>query len=91
MPNVGGLPEGSTKPEEIISVGQQVFNVISAKNMTAQEKVFRLLNDTLNPFEKEYNFNRDQLRDSTNPEMARMKDPDIADPRVPPSLQSFMY
>jgi len=91
VPNVGGPARGLTHPEEIISVGQQVFNVINAKNMSPSEKVLKLLNNTLNPFEKEYNFNRLQLRDSTTSEMSRMKFVDIANPKKAPSLQKFMH
>ena len=39
VPSVGGHPKGKLQPEEIISVGQQVHNVISAKNIPAEDKV----------------------------------------------------
>lgn len=55
VPNVGlehSLVEISDefKPENIISVGQQVSDMLSSKHMSADEKVFHLLNQTLNPF-----------------------------------------
>ena len=39
VPTVGGRPEGNVNPEDIISVGQQVHNVIQAKNISAEDKV----------------------------------------------------
>ena len=45
------------KPENIISVGQQVANVIHAKNVSAEDKVYQLLSQTLNPFSTNLNFN----------------------------------
>lgn len=74
------------KVEEVISVGQQVYNVIQAKNMRPEEKVYRLLSKTLNPFEENKNFSEAQLIDTTNPELDRAKYSNLADPRIPNSL-----
>lgn len=58
------------KPEDIISVGQQVHNVLKAKNRTAEEKIRELLTKTLNPFDEKINFTEAQLKDTTtNPEL----------------------
>mgnify|MGYP000504053814 CR=1 FL=1 len=48
VPNVGKEHKpndllGDIKPENIISVGQQVANLLSTKNVTAEEKVYQLL------------------------------------------------
>ena len=50
VPTRGGGPYGTINPEDIISVGQQVHNVIQAKNISAEDKVQQLLTRTLNPF-----------------------------------------
>ena len=59
--NVGGPKSGYTNPEEIISLNQQIHNVLNAKNISKEDKVYRLLNETLNPFQTDYNFTKDQL------------------------------
>ena len=39
VPNVGLPPHGIVKPEDIISVSQQVFNVLNSKNIAPRDKV----------------------------------------------------
>lgn len=77
--------------EEIISVGQQVTNVLRAKNISPEDKVIQLLTKTLNPFEDNYNFGVAALRDTTNPELDSLKVANAADPRIPASLQHLFY
>ena len=61
--------------------------MISAKNISAEDKVQQLLTRTLNPFmtTKVANFNEGQLLDTTNPELDREKFVKLADPRIPAS------
>ena len=86
VPNVDRPTNGGYKPEDIISVGQQVHNVISDKNVSDEEKVMRLLNKTLNPFSTDLNFNDHQLRATTNRDFRINKVPTVPDPRIPRSL-----
>lgn len=61
VPNVDLPPHGDVKPEEIISVSQQVFNVLNSKTVKPKDKVYQLLTSTLNPFEETYNFRKEHL------------------------------
>jgi len=38
------------KPEEVISVNDQINYILKAKNLSAEEKFSRLMSDSLNPF-----------------------------------------
>ena len=40
VPNVNKSADGGVKPEEIISVSQQVFNVLNSKNVKPKDKVY---------------------------------------------------
>lgn len=82
---------GISKAEEIISVGQQVTNVLQAKNISPEDKVHMLLSKTLNPFADSSNFSFTALRDTTSPELDRLKVANAADPKVPASLQHAFY
>ena len=76
----------STTPvEKVISVNQQIRNVIAEKNLTAEDKLLGLMRKTLNPF-REKNFSDDALAATTSPEMEAKKKLRIPDPRIPKSL-----
>lgn len=57
VPNMDTSKDFVSKPEEVISLGQQIHNVLYEKNMPAEDKVYALLNKTLNPFETDRSFN----------------------------------
>ena len=40
VPDVNLPPHGSAKPEDIISVSQQVFNVLASKTVAPKDKVY---------------------------------------------------
>ena len=44
--------------EGVISVGQQITNIIQSKNMSGPDKVAKLLTSALNPFTN-HNFNEE--------------------------------
>jgi hypothetical protein len=48
------------RPEEVISVNDQINYVLGRKNMTAEEKFSGIMNRHLNPFHKPL-FNEEQL------------------------------
>ena len=91
VPDVSTNPLTDTKIEQVISVNQQIANVLREKNMTNEEKVYQLLSKTLNPFESVGNFKPGHLNDTTSDEMQKFKHPNVPDPRVPKSLQRMMF
>ena len=78
--------------ESIISVNQQIKNVVTEKNLPADEKILRLLNQTLNPF-AEKNFSDDAINSTSTQSLENelKKKLKIPDPRIPKSLQSLYY
>ena len=91
VPNVDRGFNGGFKPEDIISVGQQVRNVINDKNVSSEDKVMQLLTQTLNPFSTNLNFNEHQLKNTTNRSVREHKVPTVPDPRIPRSLQKLLH
>lgn len=92
VPVMNEEPNGtSVKIENIISVGQQVSNVLNEKNLDPQTKIYRLLSRTLNPFETNFNFSEQQLKDTTSSELFRWKVAHSPDPRIPASLQYLFH
>ena len=65
--------------------------MLNQKNVPANQKIYQLLNKTLNPFEKQYNFSEGALRSLTGPEIDDMKIATTPDPRIPKSLQRLFY
>ena len=59
--------------------------------MSKEEKVYKLLSQTLNPFETKYNFNEAQLRDTTSKDVRDFKVEQLPDPRIPASLQKLYF
>ena len=93
VPNVDEkhIDSVQVNPENIISVGQQVSNVLQSKNVSDEEKVYRLLHSTLNPFNSDSLFNENQMRSTTSRELRPFKVPAVPDPRIPRSLQNLMF
>ena len=92
VPVINEDPNGtSLKVENVISVGQQVANVLNERNLKPSTKIYRLLSRTLNPFETNLNFSETALKDHTGPEVSRWKHAHAPDPRIPASLQYLFH
>lgn len=85
-----GVREGERKVEEFIGVGQQIHNIIEAKNVAPEKKVAQLLAKTMNPFANDLiNFTDEQIESTPGSEWTLSKYPMIPDPRVPRSMQKL--
>lgn len=69
------------KPEQIISVQQQIADVIANKNYSAEDKFLELLDKTLNPF-RTFNFGDKELRNVRGEDIDHMKLLEVVDPRL---------
>ena len=65
--------------------------MLQSKAISDEDKVYQLLNSTLNPFNYGTNFNPDQMRGTTSREFRPFKVPVVPDPRIPRSLQTVMF
>lgn len=90
VPDMTPRPIGEPKIENVISVGQQISNVLGEKNVDPQTKIYRLLSKTLNPFESNTNFSERALRNTTDAAVDEWKKAHSVDPRIPASLQ-YLY
>ena len=59
--------------------------------MTDEQKVYRLLSQTLNPFTTDLNFNERQMMSTTTREFRPYKVPVSPDPNIPRSLQNLLF
>lgn len=77
------------KAEELISVQDQINNVINSKTLSPEEKFARLIKGALNPFEDK-NFSEGQLRFADREELDDLKKVEAIDPRLPRSVLRMM-
>jgi hypothetical protein len=77
------------KAEELISVQDQINNVINEKNLSPEEKFVRLMKGVLNPFE-EKNFSDGSLQLIDHVELEDDKKVEAIDPRLPRSVLRMM-
>ena len=60
------------------------------KNMTPEDKLFRIVQRIYNPFEK-VNFNRTQLSYMDSEEFNEVREFDEPDPETPPSIARLLF
>lgn len=91
LPDVKKDPMDVAEVETFVGVGQQVHNVLLRKEPDEEERTYRLLTRTLNPFDELNNFDEAQMKATTNPDLQVFKMPYLPDPMKPSSLAKNLF